>query len=434
MKKILILNLLIIFLISCQQQRSINDMDSIAEEYVKLVLEVGQYDPVVIDAYHGPEEWKPSELSEEEKLNFPMDKLIQASDKLLHLITHFSETGLSESERMRRLFLEKHIIALRAKIQMIGGKKFSFEEEARLLYDAEILRYDQQYFIDALTSLENLLPGKGNIGERWNEFRSKFVIPQEKLDTVFSTAIEEGRKRTLRYIKLPDEENFLVEYVKNEPWGAYNWYKGNSFSVIQVNTDLPVYIDRAVDLASHEGYPGHHVFNALLEQNLLVKNGWMEFSVYPLFSPMSLIAEGTANYGIEVAFPGKERIDYEKNVLFPLAGLDASQAEKYYKILDEVNKLSFARNEGARRYYSGEFDREQLIDWLMKYRLSTRERAEKSVDFIDKYGSYIINYNYGLQLCREYIERKCGTIENPAKRWELFKQLISNPYVPSALK
>jgi len=77
------------------------------------------------------------------------------------------------------------------------------------------------------------------------------------------TAIEEGRKRTLKYIPLPKEENFVVEYVKNKPWGAYNWYKGNSFSVIQVNTDLPVYIDRAIDLACHEGYPGHHVYNLL---------------------------------------------------------------------------------------------------------------------------------------------------------------------------
>src|SRR5688500_14834724 len=65
-----------------------------------------------------------------------------------------------------------------------------------------------------------------------------------------------------------------------------------------LNVDLPVYIDRAVDLACHEGYPGHHVYNALLEQHLVRGRGWHEFSVYPLFSPHSLIAEGTANYGI----------------------------------------------------------------------------------------------------------------------------------------
>jgi hypothetical protein len=39
--------------------------------------------------------------------------------------------------------------------------------------------------------------------------------------------------------------------------------------VIQINTDLPVYIDRAVDLGCHEAYPGHHVYNVLLERDLV---------------------------------------------------------------------------------------------------------------------------------------------------------------------
>jgi hypothetical protein len=46
-----------------------------------------------------------------------------------------------------------------------------------------------------------------------------------------------------------------------------------------VNTDLPVYIDRAIDLAAHEGYPGHHVYNALLEKNLVRDRGWIELSM-----------------------------------------------------------------------------------------------------------------------------------------------------------
>ena len=96
----------------------------------------------------------------------------------------------------------------------------------------------------------------------------------------------------------------MVEYVTDKSWSGYNWYKGGFHSLIQVNTDLPIFIDRAIDLACHEGYPGHHVYNTLLEKHLVRDRGWIEFSVYPLFSPQSLIAEGTANFGIEVAFPG----------------------------------------------------------------------------------------------------------------------------------
>ena len=122
---------------------------------------------------------------------------------------------------------------------------------------------------------------------------------------MFRKAIDGCRARTLEHLPLPNGETFTVEYVTGKSWSAYNWYKGNYTSVIQVNTDLPITIDRAIDLACHEGYPGHHVYNALLEKHLVRDRGWVEFSVYPLFSPQSLIAEGTANFGIEVAFPGR---------------------------------------------------------------------------------------------------------------------------------
>ena len=104
--------------------------------------------------------------------------------------------------------------------------------------------------------------------------------------------------RTLPVQLLPEktDESFTVEYVTDKQSGGYNWYNGNFHSVIQVNTDLPIFIDRAVDLAAHEGYPGHHVYNSLLEKNLVRDRGWVEFSVYPLFSPQSLVAEGAAEF------------------------------------------------------------------------------------------------------------------------------------------
>ena len=139
-----------------------------------------------------------------------------------------------------------------------------------------------------------------------------------------------------------------------------------------MNTDLPIYIDRAIDLACHEGYPGHHVYNALLEKNLVQDRGWIEFTVYPLFSPQSLIAEGTANYGIEVAFPLKDRLAFEQDVLFPLAGLDAAKVAGYYEVLDLVDRLSYAGNEAARQYLNGEINRESAVAWLEKYAMYTQ--------------------------------------------------------------
>jgi hypothetical protein len=256
---------------------------------------------------------------------------------------------------------------------------------------------------------------------------SKFALPSDKIDTVFKTTIAEARKRTLQHYQLPSNENFTLEYVTGKSWSGYNWYKGNYQSLIQISTDVKIFAERAIDLACHEGYPGHHVYNMLLEKNLYNDKGWVEISLYPLFSPVSLIAEGSANFGIEVAFPGDEQATYTRDVLLPLAGVDTIGVSFYFKALQLRSKLGFARNEVARGIVNGSMNDTVALRWLKEYGLYSEEAALKSISFIKKYRSYVINYNYGLELVRNYIISKGGTENNLSKRWELFHHLLSNP-------
>jgi len=152
-----------------------------------------------------------------------------------------------------------------------------------------------------------------------------------------------------------------------------------------------------------------------------------------LFSPQSLIAEGTANFGIEVAFPGNERMEYERDVLFPAAHLDASQAEQYSEVQALSARLGYAGNEAARNYLNGVMSRSQAVEWLVAYALMSPERAEQRTRFFDQYRSYVINYNLGQDLVKRYIEARGGTEADPAKRWEEFAKLISSPRLPSGM-
>jgi hypothetical protein len=63
----------------------------------------------------------------------------------------------------------------------------------------------------------------------------------------------------------------------------------------------------------------------------------------------------------------------------------------------------------------------------------TRPRAEQRVRFIDQYRSYVINYNLGKDLVRGFIERRDGTADRAAKRWQEFTALLSSPRLPSGL-
>ena len=171
----------------------------------------------------------------------------------------------------------------------------------------------------------------------------------------------------MQHYKLPASESFTLEFVNNKPWSGYNWYKGNYRSVIQINTDLNIFIDRAIDVGSHESYPGHHVYNMLLEKNLYRDKGWVEISLYPLYSPQSLIAEGSANYGIAVAFPGDEKVAFARDVLLPLAGLDTTGISLYFKALELKSDLNYARNEVGRGLLNNSMTEQEAIEWLKDY-------------------------------------------------------------------
>ncbi|HEY5565058.1 MAG TPA: hypothetical protein VIL33_05665, partial [Rhodothermia bacterium] len=358
----------------------------------------------------------------------------EAEELLSELAAYSFPADSDELIKLRHAYLTRQLQAVSARIDMLEGATLSFDEEARALYDADPPAYDEAHFQELVDAVSAALPpGDGPLHERYSQFRESFVIPPERLDTVFSTAIEECRTRTAQHMDLPAGESFTVEYVTDKPWSGYNWYQGNSTSLIQVNTDLPIHIDRAIDLACHEGYPGHHVYNTMLESNLARRRGWVEVSVYALFSPQSLIAEGTANYGIEMAFPGQERQAFERDVLFPLAGLDSSRVDEYYRVQDLAAKLNYARNEAARAYLNGQIDADSAAAYLNRYALMDDGRAAQSVRFIDTYRSYVINYNLGKDLVKEYVEREAGFDATEAQRWAVYSELLASPRLPSGL-
>jgi hypothetical protein len=356
-----------------------------------------------------------------------------AADLAVDLNVITPPPSADELSRLRHHFVSRQLAALRARVSILSGTKMRFDQESKALYDVIAPPYTEEESQATLAELDKRLPGVGRLLDRYDAFRSRFVIPRDRLDRTFRAAIDECRARTVRHLRLPDEEQFTVEYVTGKTWSAYNWYQGAYRSVIQVNTDLPIFIDRALDLACHEGYPGHHVYNVLIEQHLVRERGWVEWSVYPLFSPQSLIAEGTANFGVAVAFPDAARLAFERDELFPRAGLDPAQAARYQEVQRLAARLSYAGNEAARRYLDGRSSAAEAVAWLQRYALMSHDRAVQRVRFFDRYRSYVINYNLGEDLVESYVDGQGGTDANPSRRWDVFLDLLRVPRLPGEL-
>ena len=400
-------------------------VDTLAKDYLRLSLAMGPHDAAYVDAYYGPKELQ----EQAEKAGLSVDA-IKAQALALQASLAQQPVPKDEMDALRLRFLQKQTVAMLGRIDVVQGKKLPFDEETARLYDIVAPHHDRAHFEAILRKIDALLPGPGTTAERVVAFRDQFIIPRDKLEKVFKAAIAGCREQTLKHLTLPANESFDLEFVTNKPWGGYNWYKGNYHSLIQVNVELPIYIDRAIDIGCHEGYPGHHVYNMLLEQHLVNERKWLEYSVYPLFSPQSLIAEGSANYGVELAFPPAERRRFEREVLYPAAGLDPALVEKFEALAKLSGELSYAGNESAREYLDGRMTREQAIAWLVEVGLSRPDKAAQQTKFYDGYRSYVINYNVGKDLVKNYVERE-GNDE--ATRWKAFEKILSSPRLPGDL-
>lgn len=404
-----------------------DSLDHIAADYVRLTLEAGEREPEYVDAYYGPAEWAAAAKASPRSV----PELRKAARALSRRVDRLRPARLSPLERERRAFLIGQLRAAETRLAMRAGERFKFEDEAAGLFGVRPGLAPLASFDPVLAQIERLVPGTGPLWQRVDAYTSRFAIPRDKLEPVMRAAIAECRRRTVAHIPLPPEETFTLEFVTKKPWGGYNYYKGGSTSLIQVNTDLPVMIDRAVDLGCHEGYPGHHVYNALLERELVRGKGWVEFTVYPLYSPQSLLAEGSANFGIDLAFPGEERAVFEARTLYPLAGLDPAEAPRFEALQRALHKLSGARMTIARDYLDGRIDRARALALTQAYGLVSAQRAAKTLEFTDHYRSYVINYGLGQDMVRAHVE---GAGSSPTARWSEMRRILSHPTTPADLR
>jgi hypothetical protein len=402
-----------------------DSLDRIARDYVALVLEIGEHDDGYVDAYYGPPAWRAAAHAHPRGLA-ALETATAALTRRIETMT----AARGSLVRRRREMLHAQLDAARYRLAMLRGESGSFAEEARALYGVTPVLLPLEDYDPILARIERMLPGNGPLAERVDAFMDRFVIPPARLDAVMRAAIAECRRRTLAHIPLPRGERFALEFVTHKSWSGYNYYQGRYRSLIQVNTDLPVRMGRAVDLGCHEGYPGHHVYNMLLEQRLARGRGWVEYTVYPLYSPQSFIAEGSANYGIELAFPGDERRRFETQILYPLAGLPTDEAATYLHLQDAVRELGGARFTVTRDLLEGRIDRERAIALTQHYQLMSRARAEQTIAFALQYRAYVINYGLGRDMVAAAIER-AGAGQGP--RWAAMRRLLSEPTLPADL-
>jgi hypothetical protein len=302
--------------------------------------------------------------------------------------------ALSRQEPSPRVsFMKRQVESLLARHDVAAGERLSFDEESLRLYGVVAALPDLEEAARIRVELDAILPKGGSLLERFAAFQRAFLVPRDRLERVLSRAIEECRRRTREHLELPDEEGIALELVSGKDWPAFSTYQGGFRSVVRVNLDFPVPLGRVVEIAAHETYPGHHTASVLRDRELVVEKGLLELSVEPLVGPDALVREDLAASAWELAFSEEERLDFERDALYPLAGIDPSDAARHAEVERLVDRLEPLLVDAARRYLDGERDRVATAIWL--------ENEAVVVDpwtflrFVDRNRTYVVTYTSG---------------------------------------
>src|SRR5579871_927550 len=302
-------------------------------QYLRLAVALGERDADSLDYYYGPSDWVSGV-----RANPP--PLRQIKQSAASLIERLKTPSMGAVNATQTQFLTKQLRAIAARADLLMGTRRTFDEEAEVFFGIMPQQpFTSERLADVRDKIGRLLPGPAPLATRYAEFDQEFTIPAERLPAVFDRALQACRERTLAHIPLPPGEHVRVEYVSNKPWNAYSHYLGNFQSLIEVNADFAVTVDRVLELACHEGYPGHHVYNSIQDAEHVQRERRLELLAQLTFSPQSIISEAAATIAGDVAFPDAARLAFERDELFPLAGLDNSLAERYLRIQHLVDEL-----------------------------------------------------------------------------------------------
>jgi len=390
-------------------------IDDAAESYVRLVLALGERDGDSLDAYHGPPEWQAAARTTHATL--PEVRAAAAS-----LAQNLASAGTGGDE-VRRQFLIRQLRAVVARIDVINGRRAPFVEEARALFGLDVQASDHGTAAAAVRGeIDRLLPGRGDLAARYAAFEQRFLIAADRLPAVLSRAIEGCRAATRAYLPLPPAERVDVEYVRELSWSAFTRYQGGFTSRIQVNAGLPLTVDRALDLACHEAYPGHHTIATLLEARF---GSRVEFLVQPLFSPQSLLHEAASSLAGVLAFPEPARLSFERDELFPLAGLDPGEAARYVRVGRLADQLHDVHADITRRYLDGSLDFPRAAIALERDALMPSPEA--TLKFVNQYRTYAATYTTGRDQLRRHLAAHTSANDEPSQWWRAYADVVAHP-------
>ncbi len=368
----------------------------LVERYLLLSLRLGRHIDGFVDFYYGP-----PELAERVKGEEPAAPaaLADEAQELAGLVAG-SAGDLGDPPRER--WFAAQLEGLATVAERLDGRPLSYEDEVRRCFGVDLDPANEDELAAAHRRLDELVPGAGDLGERYRAWRKEREIPSDVVLPAAEALAAELRRRSDELFALPEGEMAEIELVANEPWAAFNYYLGHRRSRVAICTDIPMRAEMLPDLVAHELYPGHHTQHALKEALLVDGRGQLEEAIAPVGTPQSLIDEGVAMNGLDILGP-----EAEVACAQILAGFGAGYDLDLIRAVREADKPIWRTDDSAARLIHVEGrDLDEVRAYLRRWSLRPPDEVEKTIEFVTHptWRSYVVVYETGRRLVEAWCD------------------------------
>jgi len=385
-------------------------------EYLLLGLRFDRLESGFVDAYTGD----PALRVQVE--NEPTPRPAELRTHAQKLLGELGSSGLAED---RKEFLRAQLTGLECSARVMSGLPVGFVDEVAAYFDVHIKLGDESRYAAAHAELDSLIPGTGTLAQRYADYRRSDECPPDRLAEVVLAISSRLRDHVRATYELPTNETVSYDIVTDKPWSGFNYYRGNSHSDVAINADLPHRLTALPHLVAHESYPGHHTEHCRKETGLVARDQHREHTVFLVNTPECLMAEGLADLGIKVTV-GETWGAWTEEILHDL-GLRAD-GDLAQRVARAAAPLNDVRQDAAILLHDRGRGQEEVIDYLQRWALMPRERAQQSLRFLTDplWRAYTSTYVEGHRLLSAWLdERPAG--ESADSR---FCRLLDEPLTP----
>jgi hypothetical protein len=385
------------------------------DDYLDLGLTLGRHLDGLVDAYYGPAEVATRVAA------MPLRPPAELEARARRLLADLDTDG--DLDAHRRRYLAGQVAGLRTTAAKLAGAEIGYVDEVESCYGVRPGLVPEDQLEAAHRRLDDVLPGRGPLAERYITWREGQVVAPDTLPAAVASLAEDLRERTRRLFGLPNGERVDFEQVTDQPWSGFNYYLGNLHSRVVINVDLPVLSTSLGHLVAHEAYPGHHTEHCRKEVGLVRRQRHLEETIFLVGTPQCLLAEGLADLGLEIV-AGARPEPVVASHLRPL-GIPYD-ADVVAEVAVAGERLNAVRGNAALLLHDRGADEAVVVDYLARWGLMSRSRAEKAMSFLadPTWRAYIFCYVEGVELCRRFVDG------SPAR----FERLITEQLLPRDLQ